>query len=324
MEYGRPSVRRGYALRALAVAAVVAAAGPAVAQSPNFPLPLPEIETRLQDQPFQIAGMADNRWKDDRTQRTALRYRDGVTLGAKWAVAPEGGFALNNQPRYERAAYLLQKLFLDEPHWVVPPTVVRVMPHRVYMQLDSMTPPTIENTTSVLVVLQAWMTNVTGHAEPDTTRLDDTAYVHRLGDVNLLTYLINHVDANPGNVMISTEDPPRLYAVDNGVAFRSPESPRGTLWKNLHVDRLPADHVDRLRRITRADLDRLAVVDQFEVGADGALTRVEPTAKINPNRGVDRAGDIVQLGLTDAEIDDIWDRLQALLARIDAGEIRTY
>lgn len=318
-----------FSLAGLALAllpAMTATSPPAAAQGPNFAYPPLVIEERLASEPFQIVGMQDNRWQGDRTQRTALQFRDGTTMRVKWARAAEGGFAINNQPRYELAAYRLQKLFLDEADWVVPPTVMREMPLRVYRQLDPDMAPTFDATESVLVAVQYWLQEVDALEEPDLARAArDEEYARRLGTLNLFTYLIRHVDSNPGNVLISTSGEARMFAVDNGVAFRSPESPRGTVWKSLHVDRLPADAVARLRALTRAELDAaLAVVAQFRVRDDGRLEGVDPGAKLDPNRGVDRQGDTVQLGLTELELDEIWARRAALLARIDAGEITTF
>jgi hypothetical protein len=304
------------------LAVLAASPGAALAQHPNHPLPPTELETRLADDPFQIVGMQDNRWQGDRTQRTALRFRDGTQVNVKWARSAEGGFAINNQPRYEIAAYRFQKLFLDEADWVVPPTVLRVMPLRVYRQLEPDLPPTFEGTSSVLVVLQSWLGDVDVLQRPDSSRLRDPEYARRLGYLNLLTYLVRHADANPGNVLISTVESPRMFAVDNGVAFRSPDSPRGTLWKDLHLPTFPAETLSRLRALTRSGLDdALAVVAQFEVREDGRLEAVPPTARINPNRGVDRVGDIIQFGLTDLELDDVWSRLQELLGMVGRGEL---
>lgn len=308
------------------VLAVIAAPAAVPAQGPNFARPAAELEALLADAPFQIVGIRDNRWQGDRTQITALRFEDGFTCSVKWAKAPPGGFAINNQPRYEVAAYEFQKLFLDEGDLVVPPTVIRELPLRVYRQLDPETGPTFEGTSSVLVALQYWLQDVDTEAEPDLARASrDGAYAHRLAILNLFTHLIRHVDSNPGNVLVSTRPPPRLFAVDNGVAFRSPESPRGTLWRELHVDRVPAAVVRRLRALTRAELEAaLYVVAQFEVRPDGRLEAVEPTAKLDENRGVDRRDGVIQLGLTNLEMDELWARIQAVVERVDAGALNTY
>lgn len=310
----------------VALASAVAASPAAGVQDRNFDAPPSEIEVRLGQQPFQIVAMQDNRWDGDRTQRAAVRFSDGSSLRVKWARSARGGFAINNQPRYEIAAYLFQKLILDEDDWVVPPTVMREMPLRAYRQLDPEVGPTFEGTASVLVAIQYWLNEVDALERPDLDRAaTDPDYGRRLATLNLFTYLIRHVDANPGNILISTTGAPRMFAVDNGVAFRSPESPRGTLWKMLHVDRLPADAVARLRALTRAELDAaLAVVAQFRVLENGRLEAVDRTAKLDPNRGVDRQADIVQFGLTIQELDELWARREALLQRIDAGEIRTF
>ncbi len=302
-------------------------AGPAAAaQHPNYVLPPSELEALLADAPFQIVGFRDNRWQGDRTQRVEIRFPDGLQVVVKWAKAAPGGFALNNQPRYEVAAYEIQKLFLDEADWVVPPTVMRALPLRLYRQIEPEIGPTFEGTGSVVVAIQYWLVNVDAETEPDTARMvTDPAYAHRLAQLNLLTYLIHHVDSNPGNVLISTQGPPRLFAVDNGVAFRSPESPRGTVWKNLHTPRLPTGPVRRLRALTRADLlEALYVVSQFRVRADGRLEATRPGPKLDENKGVVRDGDTIQLGLTNLELDELWDRVRSLLERVDAGEIETY
>lgn len=312
-------------------AAIVVATGtgraPAQAPAhPNYVVAPAEIEARLGGDPFQMVSMRDNRYRGDRTQRVGIRFRDGLEVEVKWAVAAPGGFAINNQPRYEVAAFVFQKLFLDEPDWVVPPTVMREMPLQAYRQLDPEIEPTFEGTGSVLVAVQYWLRNVEPEVVPDTIRAAaDPAYARRLADLTLLTYLIRHVDSNPGNVLISSTGEPRLFAVDNGVAFRSPVSPRGTVWKDLHVDRVPAGPIRRLRALTRRQLeDALYVVAQLRVREDGRLERVPPTAKLDENRGVQRQGTVVQFGLTNLEMDELWSRIQQLLSLVDSGVIETY
>lgn len=311
------------ALLGLALPAA-AESGPA-GQDPNYLLPPAEIERRLASEPFEVVGFADNRFEGDRTQRTALRFRDGIILPAKWAGAAAGGEALNNQPRYEVAAYRLQKLFLDPVDWVVPPTVLRVLPVRVYRLLDADRTATFEGTRSVLVVLQYWLDGVEPLVRPDAGRAGERAYDRALAHLNLLTYLIRHADSNTGNVLVSTAGAPRMWAVDNGVAFESPEGPLGTFWKELHVARLPAGAVDRLRGLDRAALDRaLGTIAQLRIGDDRRLELVEPGPRRRTHLAIDAAGGDIQVGLTDRELDGLWSRLQDLLRRVDAGEITTF
>jgi hypothetical protein len=61
-------------------------------------------------------------------QRAALEFADSLIILAKWARAAPGGDTFNNALRYELAAYAIQELFLDQPDYVVPPTVARAVP----------------------------------------------------------------------------------------------------------------------------------------------------------------------------------------------------
>ncbi len=309
-------------LLALALASGLAAQDLHMAEAPSA------LEERLRTEPFQIVGMADNRFAGDRTQRVALRYRDGTTIGVKWARAAEGGWALNNQPRYELAAYELQKLFLDPEDYIVPPTALRVIPLHVYRQLDSTSVATFEGTGSVLVLLSYWLNNVTAHDSIwDPARFErDPDYAHHFANMDVLTYLIRHADANMGNVLISSvPESARVFAVDNGVAFHSPDSPRGTHWQELKVDRIPAGTARRLRALSREELvGALAVVAQLRVDEDGRLHHTDRTAKVTPRMGVEFTGDMVQMGLNDRELADVWTRLVRLKEMLVSGELGTF
>jgi hypothetical protein len=311
-------------LAVLAVAALALSAPRARAQ--NVLLPADSLERLLGVAPFELQQRADTRFQGDRTQRVVLAYPDGTTLGAKWATAARGGSAFNNEPRYELAAYAIQKLFLDEPDYVVPPTVVRVVPLEMYRRFEPSASATFQGTSSVLAVLQYWLFNVAPLDGVDHARLErDTSYARHFGDLNVLTYLIRQEDANSGNVLISRDSiQPRMYSVDNGVAFSSPESDRGTDWKFLRTDRLPRATVERLRRIRPEDLERaLGVVAQFEI-RDGQLVPVPPSGNLDPGHGVRRKHDLLQLGLTRREIAQVDSRLRSLLRQVDAGKVEVF
>lgn len=208
---------------------------------------------------------------------------------------------------------------------MVPPTVLRVLPLRLYRLLDPDLTATFEGTSSVLVVLQYWLAAVEPLPGPDPGRADDRAYARALAHLNLVTYLIRHADSNAGNVLVSREGKPRMWTVDNGVAFESPDGPLGTLWARLHVARLPAAAVGRLRGLDRATLDRtLGTIAQLRVGDGGRLALVPPGPRRRPDLAVDGEGGDIQMGLTEREIDGLWARLQDLLRRIDAGELTTF
>ncbi|MBW3552637.1 MAG: hypothetical protein KY466_03955 [Gemmatimonadetes bacterium] len=300
---------------------------PAGAQDGNILERVDSIESRMLYGVFDVVDQRGSRFEGDRTNRAALSFPDGSMMVAKWARSATGGEAFNNQPRYEAAAYEIQKLFLDEPSYVVPPTVLRAFPLTWYQRLQADATPTFRNTSSVLVTLQYWLFNVNGEDVWDEDRFArDTAYARHFADLNILTYLIRHNDANVGNLQIS-RDPanPRVFAVDNGLAFASETSDRGATWRNLRLKRLPRGTVDRLRSITEDDLrGQLEVLAQWEVGADGVLRAVEPTENVSPGRGVRQEGNIIQLGLSQREIRDTWRRLQRLLQDVDRGRYELF
>ena len=108
------------------------------------------------------------------------------------------------------------------------------------------------------------------------------------------------------------------------MTFGPDESKQGSEWLALRVNRLPRSTVDRLRRITRDDLDEaLAVVAQFEI-RDGRLEPVETTDSMNRFSGVRRNHDVVQIGLTSREIRDVHQRLRRLISQVDRGKIETF
>jgi hypothetical protein len=289
--------------------------------------PVAVIESRLRDQSFEVVQQAGSRFKGDRTSHGLLHFADSGYMEVKLAKAPPGGEAFNNQPRYEIAAYALQKLFLDEPDYVVPPTVARMVDVDHYQRITTTAgEPTFSDAGSILLVLQYWTLDVTSKGVFDKKRAgQDTAYARHLGDLNVLTYLIRQRDANAGNILISSDSlRPRLFSVDNGVAFDSPASNRGTEWSMLRVKRVGQATAARLQRMRSEDLTgTLGVIAQFE-RRDGQYVPVERTANVDPNRGVRRKGDVLQLGLTAAEIDGVRQRLEWLVGRLKSGRLTTF
>lgn len=308
------------------LSAVSLTAAPLRAQDGNILFPVATIEMLLRNEPFEIIDRRGSRFETDRTQRVALSFNDSTVMLVKWAKAAPGASTFNNEPRYELAAYELQKLFLTEPEYVVPPTVARVFPLAYYRTLDSNIRATFDNTTSVLVVLQYWLAQVTGKDVHNEKRFDtDEKYARHLANTNLFSYLVRHSDSNFGNFLISTDSTnPRVFAVDNGVAFSSLESDRGKEWQHLRVKRLPAGTIERLRKITRQDLDNaLGVIAQFEIQGK-ELIPVPATANINPGRGVRKQDNLVQLGLTNREINELEDRINWVLKKVDDGSFKTF
>ena len=308
------------------------------AQDLNIFLPIDSLEYLLEVAPFELPEtLVGTRGKEiapsaltsySRTgqpsSRSGQRPRGvvGVRLRTSCRIRDE----YNNSPRYEVAAYEIQKLFLEEPEYVVPPTVPRVVPLDWYRTLAEDIEQTFDAAASVLVVLQSFVYSVT---EEDVFDLDrfasDPAYARHWANANLLTHLIWHSDSNAGNLLISNiASNPRIFSVDNGVAFGSPDSDRGTRWRYLLVDRFPASTVERLRGVTEAQLHEvLGVLAQFEV-VDNELVRVESTENLRPRIGVREDDGVIQIGLTNDEIEGIWDRLEAFLFQVRRNRVSTF
>jgi hypothetical protein len=250
-----------------------------------------------------------------------------VVLRAKWKAAPHNGSGFDNDPRKEVAAYRFQQLFLDPEEYVVPTTVARCIPAQIYRQRVRRTRPSFDHTRCVFGVLAYWLEGVHQLPSFDPKRYEtDLAYRSAIAHLNLFTYLFDHRDTRPANFVVSDRDAPRAFAIDNGLALSGIISPRTAIlheWQHLRVQKLPHTTIDRLRKLTREDLDVLGTVAELRI-VDGQLVPVPPTPPIDPTRGVRLQGDRVQLGLTRSEIDGIASRIKSLLARVDAKQLEEY
>jgi len=297
----------------------------APAQDVNIPDAVSEIERQLATEPFAVAAAEISRpkAKGDITLKAEVSFGGKPPYRVKLRRADPGGDGFNNRPRYDLAAYELQQLFLDPAEYVVPPTAVRMVPVADLQGYPVDVKPTFRGSDDVMVVLQYWLHDVTVVADVlDEARFaSDAGYARHIGQLNVFTYLIEHGDANLGNFLISTaERAPRVFSVDNGVAFAYNESDRSDVWKDLRVDRLPADAVERLRAITRADLSRLEVLAQWRL-QDGRWI-AEPTGRnLAQMKGLRRKGDVLQLGLRKGEIDRLAKRIELLLKQVDSGKV---
>jgi hypothetical protein len=295
------------------------------AQTPNLVLAAEDAEVRLGQTPFQVLEYRPIR-PQGRSRLAHVIFPDSVNVWVKWTPAPRGGAAYNAEPRYEIAAYRLQKLFLDEPDYVVPPTVGRIVPRSAYPEEGRGVRATFPEAEAVLVVLQLWLQGVRSRGVWNERRLrTDTAYARHLANTNILTHLINHGDANTGNLLISSDpDHPRVFVVDNGIAFSARPNPDGHEWRTLRVRSLPDGTVERLRAVRGEDLHALlGVILQLE-RRNGELVMVEPGPNLAPRRPVRSRGDVIQIGLTAHEINGVERRLLALLREIDRGWIQTF
>jgi hypothetical protein len=295
---------------------------------PNLKHPVPVIEQRLHG-PLTIEGMEQARpsIEGDRSARVELSATGGLpAMAVKWKPVAPPGEGFNNEPRYELAAYRFQKMFLDECEYVVPPVVLRALPSAEYSRLRDSEPPTLRRIDSVVFMLSYWLSNVSPDETWDPERFErDPRYARHWGNLNILTHLIDHKDANYGNLLISRNPgDPRVFAVDSDVAFAARASDRGDEWRRLHVDRLPEDTLERLRGLSRRDLDReLGVLAEFRVENDQLVPVHPPGRNLSPGIGVRTSGDRVQFGLTTEEIRQLWRRLSRMLSQVNRGRIES-
>ncbi len=310
------------------VVAVIActASWAASAQDRNVLFPVPELERLLQSEPLRIVKAQVSRPKaeGDITLKAEAAFGGRPPMQVKLRRAEPGADTFNNTPRYDLATYELQKLLMDAPEYVVPPTALRMVPLAAMRAHAPEASATFQGASEVLCVLQYWLQDVIAPADVlDPSLLQsDAVYARHVGQLNALTYLIRHGDSNLGNFLISADmRGARVFAVDNGIAFASEESDRGELWRSMRVKRLPKDLVERLRKLTEADLTaHLGVVAQWQL-ENGHYVAVPRGANLASYTGVRRDGATVQMGLTRREISGVWDRAKRLLKMIDDGEI---
>jgi hypothetical protein len=319
------NTRNGLA-RLLATPLLLVLGATALAQDANITQPIADLERLLAAEPLVItqAEISRPKAKGDITLKAEVSFGGEPPLRVKLRKSEPGADSFNNVPRYDLAAYELQKLFVDPAEYVVPPTVLRMIPRQDFVKYQADVERTFSSADQVLAVLQYWLSDIAVVADVyDPARFEaDAVYARHVGQLNVLTYLIEHRDSNVGNFLIGKSPTgARVFSIDHGVAFASKDSDRGEVWKDIRVSRLPADTVAKLRTITVPVLEqRLGVLAQWRLEGD----RYVPVAagpNLSPFRGVRREGNDLQMGLTRSEISAVNRLLVRLLQRIDAGEI---
>ena len=253
-------------------------------------------------------------------QRTRFR--------AKWrAISTAHGL---NDPRKEVIAYAVQKLLLSPRDFVVPPAVTQCLELDAYKQrVDARAAETFPRTRCVFGTLSYWVEN----AKATDTVLDrrqferDALYRRTLADTNLLLYVTSNGDTHPGQ-FVSLHGPSgrRIYFVDFTISlssYRNPTLDFDEDWSNLHVPLVP-ESVERLRHVSDAAVERLAVIDQYQRTGNRLLRRPPtPSTESHPDTGLWWSNEQLRVGMTAKERALVRERVSALLSRISSGDAAT-
>ena len=277
-----------------------------------------------------------------RARVLTLRSRrpGSVVFRAKWRA--HSTTTPRNSPRFELAAYALQKLFLEPHEYVVPPTAPYCFPLAAYHAIvDRNAHETFPRSGCVYGVLSYWLEDVTAvhdankagwfhglhHHVFDPHLFErDLAYRDSLTRVNLLSYLIAHGDTHARNFVIarSETEPPvhTVYSIDNSKSFTAAKNTGIKLFFNWSMIRVPALPRAPIERMRSADLSSLAAIAVLRPASD-RLVATEIGAE-KTQTGIDWTSDQLVIGLTPPEIEVVRVRIDALLQRIDRNDLGLY
>jgi len=301
---------------------------------PNWQFTPKELETTIYQRAKEgkLAAKEMKRTAHGTTGALVLVNLDAISgKDIKWKFkknVPGWVDSFNTSPRKELAAYEVQQLFLDPEDYVVPTCLAFCIPRDRFMKKAGYAAATLEGTDCVLGLASIWMEDVT---VPDTLYdesrfLKDPTYAYFMSNFNLLTYLVQHRDNRVGQFLVSKDDKRRqVFSIDNGISFGFwPYNFFIEQWENIYVPAFRKDSIDRLRKIQRQDLNFLGVIVQLELDDKGVL-RAKPVGEnLNPKEGAKYTDGTLQYGLSISEIEALWDRIQNVIAEVDAGNIQVF
>ncbi|MFN2427446.1 MAG: hypothetical protein ABR587_13480 [Candidatus Binatia bacterium] len=291
----------------------------------NWPMAPSELEMRFAQQPFKILEVKSAGAGVTGASKLEIEYPDKTVLKVKWkAVPPKSADGWNNSPRKEMATYAIQRWFVDENDYMVPTIAPHCLDLETAKTINSGAKPNVKGAACELGILAVWMEDVT---VPDSIYdekrfASDPLYARYMADFNLLGYLVDHRDGRKGNVLLSTDAAdPRVYAVDNGIAFDPfPWNFLVPNWNKIRVPWLRRESIERLRKIDEDQFKDLGVLVELEADEHGRFRMVPPGRNIDDDKGVRVRGNRMQFGLTDDEIEDLEDRVEDLLDDVDSGK----
>lgn len=317
---------------------------PAAAPACRDPL---EVERRLIDPQLEMLASTD---PPSGAQKvvvlTVASSAEGSRIVFRAKFRPASTDFGSSSPRKELAAHALQKLVLDPTDWVIPPAAWVCLPlDRYRAVVDPEAEPTFRGTRCAAGVLSAWIEDGRSldQAEDDGALsrewpLDEQlfresdSYRRSLADLNLLAHVATHGDSHWKQFVLVGQGPTaRMLLVDNSMAFDGYRNRRfidGPWdWSKLHVPSLRRETVERLRRALEPGpngTDGLATIAQLRLER-GTFTRVAPRPPTSHrDLGVRWSGPELQIGLTQAELRRLEKRARQLVARLDAGTLKTF
>jgi hypothetical protein len=294
----------------------------------NWPLPPADLENRFWDQDFKINEVKGAGGGVTGASRLKIEYPDGKVVKVKWKAVPHSkADGWNNSPRKEIAVYVMQRFVVDMNDFMIPTVAPHCLTMEEYKAIEPDAKPSFKGINCVLGLIAIWMEDLEApwpFFEEELFK-KDPRYARFLSDMNVVLYLVEHRDGRQGNLLRSTDlSDPRVYAVDNGIAFDTfPWNMLVPNWNEIRVPWLAKETVERLRKIDDDELETaLGVVAEMETDSSGGLRLVTPTNNLNPKEGVRRTDRRIQFGLTVDEIEDVEERLEQLLADVDSGKIK--
>lgn len=302
---------------------------------PNWQFPPHELEGRLQKmvlaREFENLGMEGTAKGMTGAMKVSLFLSaEKKKIKFKFKKNVPGWLdSYNTSPRKELAAYEVQKLFLEPEDYVVPTAFPFCAIRENYMKLSQeYAAATVKGTDCVLGLASIWIVNVEHPKKlyEESRFLKEPTYAYFMSNFNILTYLIQHRDAREGQWLVSKDEKRRqVFSIDNGIAFDFwPYNFFRRQWDVIHVPALRKDSIDRLRQIQRKDLNFPGVIAQLELDENGLLQPRPVGKNLDPNKGAMFKDGIVQYGLTKSEIENLWKRIQTLIAEVDSGKIQVF
>lgn len=320
----------GFAAAALFGLAAAAAPGEPRGTESHWPLPPAEAERALALEDFEILDVRGDVGGVMGVRKLRIRLpASDRELTVKWKRAPNGDAdGWNNTPRKEIAAYEIQKWFLDPEDYVVPTVVARCIPLAAYAPLDKDPKPNLPGTRCVMGALVIWLENVgvEGPIYEEERFLSDPRYAHHMANLNLLTYLIEHEDGRRSNFLTADDPTDRyIFSIDNGVSFGAKVKNWFVWnWNRIRVLSLRRETIERLRATDETRVRALGVVAELRADDAGVLRPVEPSPIASPRKGSRVGEGWIQLGLTRDEISDLQQRIDRLLADVEAGRVALF